>query len=67
MARTGFVFGVATDQVSISQYEYEIASKCEIDPREFEVRKEYVYECKFKAKLLVIYTILSKRELLDQN
>ena len=63
--RTSFILGVASNWASISWYEYKIVTKCNIDPLEFEIRKEYVYKRKFKAKVLVIYTILSKREILD--
>ena len=61
-----FILFPASD-ISTSALWLQILLTFSIDLWEFEVRKEYIYEHKFKVKLLVIYTISSKRELLDQT
>ena len=66
MARVGFLLGPTTNRVSILQYEYLIIKKYRISPMNFEIKKEWVYERKYKAKVLVIHAILSQREVVDK-
>ena len=66
IARVGFLLGPATNWASALQYEYLIIKNYKISPMNFEIKKEQVYKRKYKVKVLVIYTILSQREVVDK-
>ena len=63
--RVGFILGPATDWTLITSHEYLIITKHSIDALHFKIRKEWVYERNYKAKVLVVYAILLQREQID--
>ena len=50
---------LATDWASIAQYEYLIIDRYGVNVLYFEIRKEWVYKRNYKAKVQVVYVILS--------
>ena len=66
MARIRFLLGPTTDQASTVWYEYLINKYYSISVLNFEIKKKWIYERKYKAKVLVIHAILLQREVIDR-
>jgi len=50
-----------------THYEYKICQRCDIALQYFEIKKEYVYEQRYRSKCLVIYTVDSRKNKIDEQ
>lgn len=65
-AKIGFILGPNVQFANLHWYDHMITKAAKCDKGDIEVRKEYVYEQNKRSKCITVYSIISKRQIVEE-